>query len=334
MRGRKAGVALVAGLLALGLVLGATAQSGRSAQVVNLKIAYGLAGDPAAVGEAVAFARLRREKGIATQVTNLASPGAAVAAVVRGDADIGITGLNTATQAINQGAPLKAFLLARQRNEWLFVGNTRTVSALRGKRVGYQAPGTETEAFARVVLRRAGVGPRDVEMTALPGSPNRASALIAGRLDGAWVEYVDYVRVLRRQRNLHVLSLARNLVKFSALNVYITTVDYLQDNRALLQRFVRGTLDGYDTLYKPGGRNAWLRIAKATVLEDDSSAFVRRVYDNYRRIRFWPERKKPVTRAQWLNRVSFWLSNGIADSVPTFTRVWDLSLWNRAARAK
>ncbi|MBA2642876.1 MAG: ABC transporter substrate-binding protein [Actinobacteria bacterium] len=318
--------------LALALVAGGAAggSTGDRSQAPTLRV--GLFGtlDEGKIGDQLAFDTLRRKTGITAQYSTFVSPQAVVVAVTRGDVDIGISGLHSTVQAIAQGAPLRALAVVKQTNEWVFVSNTPTVAELRGKKVGYQTPGTETHAFAKVLLARVGV--RDAELIAVPGSPNRAAALVGGVLDAAWLNYVDFIRVVREKPALRALASARSLVPFSALQVIVVSESYLESHRALLTKVLPKLLLGYELLYEPAGRVRWLARARATVFTA-TPADATRVYENYRRIHLWPRVKSPVTRAQWESRVLFWLAGGIVESVPSFERVWDLSFWRAAARA-
>jgi NitT/TauT family transport system substrate-binding protein len=321
-------------IVCVALAAGAAARAGdeRSGQTTTLRVGYAFGIDAAAIGDRVAFARLRRTRRIAAELSDLGAAQPALAALLRGDVDMGIFGLHSSVNAIRQGAPIRAVLAVRPVNEWLFVSTTRTVAELRGKRVGHQAPGTETQAFARVVLRRAGLDDDDVQLLAVPGSPNRAAALIGGRLDATWLEYVDYRRILRQRRDLRVLARARRLVPFSALQVLVVTEEYLREHRPLLRRVVAGLLDGYERLYTLAGRREFVAAARP-VIQDESDAFIRSVYAYYKQIRFWPRRARPVTSRQWQGRVRFWAQNQMVQTpVPAFSRVWDLSFWRQAAR--
>ena len=98
-----------------------------------------------------------------------------------------------------------------------------------------------------------------------------------------------------------------------------------------MRRLVRGMLDGYGSMYTAEGRQRWIAKARAGVFKDEP-ALAARVYENYRRLKLWPRRTEPVTKAQWESRVLFWLAGDVVESVPSFERVWDLSLWRAAAR--
>ena len=284
------------GVLALAVGGASTGARGASEQTPTLRVGFFGTFDEATIGDQLAFEALRRNTGIRAQYSTFVSPQAAVVAITRGDVDIGVVGIHSTVQAISQGAPLRALALAKQANEWVLVSNTATVGELRGKKVGYQTPGTETHAFSKVVLKRAGV--RDAQLIAVPGSPNRAAALVAGVLDAAWLNYVDFVRLVREKKGFRALVSARNLVPFSAVQAIVVSESYLQSNRALLRKAIPGLLVGYESLYQSAGRTRWLARARNTVFQaspDDAG----RVYENYRRIGNWPRVVKPLTKEQW-----------------------------------
>ena len=58
--------------------------------------------------------------------------GPTYACTLTGDVDIGLTGLHSTVQAINQGAPLRVLAAVKQSNEWVFVSNTRTIGGRSG----------------------------------------------------------------------------------------------------------------------------------------------------------------------------------------------------------
>jgi ABC-type nitrate/sulfonate/bicarbonate transport system substrate-binding protein len=317
-------------LCLLALVPGEPATGARDsgAQARTIRVGFFGTLDEALIGDQLAFETLQRRTGIRARYSLFASPQAAVVAVTRGDVDLGVVGIHSTVQAIAQGAPLRALVVAKQTNEWVFVSSTPTIGELRGKRVGYQTPGTETHAFSKVLLAREGV--RDAVLVAVPGSPNRAAAVAGGVLSAAWLNYVDFIRLTRERRGVRALASARSLVPFSAVQAVVVSESFLRSNRPLVRRVVEGLLVGYDQLYSRSGRARWLARARSTVFSS-APGDASRVYENYRRIGFWPRTAKPLTRAQWQGRVLFWIAGDIVESVPDFNRVWDLTFWRAAA---
>jgi ABC-type nitrate/sulfonate/bicarbonate transport system substrate-binding protein len=322
----------IAGAVALGAATQGSAKPAKPAPA-TLRVGYAFAYDATSTGDRVAFSALRRKKNITAELTDLRTPTAATAALLRGDVDMICTGLQTSIQAISQGVPLKAILVARQVNEWVLVSNTTTLAGLRGKRVAFQAPKTEGEAFTKLVLRRAGLGTGDFTFTPILTSDTRTTALLAGRIDAAFLNYIDWLQI-RRQRpgQFHLLARAKNLMPYSAVLAWQVTESYLREHRALLQRFVTGMLDAYDNLYRPVGRRAFIARAKGDTLKTETNGVITAMYENYKKLGFWPHRTKPVTKKQWRSRVQFWVRNGMVDADAPFNRLWDLSLWRTSAK--
>jgi ABC-type nitrate/sulfonate/bicarbonate transport system substrate-binding protein len=323
---------VLAGALTLGLAQ-TSASSARPAPT-TLRVGYAFAFDGTSTGDRVAFNRIRRSTGITAQLSDMRTSPAAAAALIRGDLDMICTGLQVSIQAIQQGAPLKAILVARQVNEQLFVSNTRTLAGLRGKRVSFQAPRTEGEAFTKILLRRGGVDYSDVHPTPIVGSESRMTALLAGKIDATALNYVDWLQLKReRPGAFHILSRMRKLMPYSAMLAWFVTDSYLRSHRAQLQRFVTRMTDAYDWLYTPAGRRAFIARAKGDTLKDVPNSIISAMYTNYKQIGFWPHRRKPVTAAQWRSRVQFWVRNDIVDADAPFNRLWNLTFWRAAAKS-
>jgi ABC-type nitrate/sulfonate/bicarbonate transport system substrate-binding protein len=299
----------------------------------TLKVGYAFAFDGTSTGDRVAFSRLNRTKGISSELTDLRTAQAAAAALLHGDVDMISTGLQVSIQAIQQGAPLKAILVARQVNEQLFVSNTTTIAGLRGKRVSFQAPKTEGEAFTKLLLKRGGLSYSDITPTPIIGSESRMTALLAGKIDATFLNYVDWLQLKRaKPRTFHVLYRMRRLMKYSAMLAWFVTDSYLQSHKPLLQRFVTGMTDAYDWLYTPAGKRAFVARAKSDTLKGVPSSIINEMYKNYKQVGFWPHRRKPVTKAQWQSRTQFWVRNGIVDADAPFNRLWNLTFWRTAAK--
>ena len=328
VKGRTVQIVVLLAALAALAVNAATAAS-----TVTIRVGSFGTFDETSVADQLAFEQIARKNGIKSTITTFGTPQAAVVAVTRGDIDIGIVGIHTTSRAIAEGAPLRTILGAQMTNEWVFVSSTPDVASLRGKTIGYQTPGTETQAFAAVLLRRAGIKTSEVKLVAVPGSPNRAIALMNGQLDAAWLNYVDFLRVVREAPRFRALTSARNLVPFSALRAFVVTDSYLEANRPRLQKIVNTLLASYESMYTAEGKSRWLKRAKATVFKDDP-ALADRVYANYRRIKIWPHRSQFVTKPQWESRSLFWLAGDVVDGVPTYERMWDMSLWRAAAKTR
>lgn len=119
----------------------------------------------------------------------IASSPAVTAAMLGGDADMGLTGGEGMIRAFVQGT-----------SEFVFIGGVKNVLThsilakapirkpedLRGKKIGVNRIGSNPHYFAVQALKRAGLDPsRDVTMIQSGGAPETLVALVSGSLDAA-----------------------------------------------------------------------------------------------------------------------------------------------------
>jgi ABC-type nitrate/sulfonate/bicarbonate transport system substrate-binding protein len=300
-----------------------------------LQVGYAFAYDTNAVADRIAFGRLRRRTGIAIRIRELGGVGNTVVALVRGEVQLATVPYSTAIRAVDEGAHLRVVLGANMASDFVLVARPGidSVAALRGRRIGFDQPGLDGETLVREALAGADVPTSDVKLSALGEPRARADALAAGKVDAAVLDEVDYQRLLARGESLVVLARLSDVRPRSAQTVWVVSQSYEQAHRALLQRVVNGLLDGYAFVYTPAGGRAWIALARRSVLKGPDAAVAPRIYDFYRRTRFWPLRDRPVTPAQHARTVRFWVQADELKGPVPFARVWDSSFWRRAAAA-
>ena len=300
-----------------------------------LDVGYAFAYDAGDVGDRVAFARLRSRTGIQLRVRELGSVANAVVALVRGDVQMATMPYSTAIRAADEGAHLRVVLGAKMVPELVLAGrgDVASIGELRGRRVAFDALGTDGETLVRRALARDGVPAAGVTLTPLDTSGSRAAALASGRVDAAVLEEVDYTRLRAQGEPVTVLARLSDLRPRSTQTVWVVSQDYERTHRKLLARIVDGLLDGYAFLYTPAGGQAWLERARRSALDDDEPIVAKRLYAFYRRMRFWPQRDEPVTPQQHLRTARFWVETRQLDGVVPFARVWDARFWREARYA-
>ena len=104
----------------------------------------------------------------------------------RGDVDVGLSALHSTEPAINQGAPLNALARCGDGERMGVRLGRPDVRKRCGDGVGYQTPGTETRAYASVLLRRAGViGDDDDRRSGLTEQGDRPVQLVCSPAPGS-----------------------------------------------------------------------------------------------------------------------------------------------------
>ena len=325
---------VLAAILALALIAAAACGGGGGASTDReLRVGYAYGFDAGDVGDRVAFRELEREKGIRASFQEMGGGRNVVIAVERGDIDVGNLVLLDAIRAVDQGVDLKAILVSNQVAEFVLVAanGVTSVEGLKGKTIAFGGQGDQTNALASLLLQQAGVAESDVGLVALPESTNRATALLAGRIDAAVIEFVDYLRISSQKPGFEILGSTKETSPFPINTVYVVSGDFARKNPELVQDLVSGLLDGYERLYGPEGGKDWKAEAKATALEGESDALVAKVYAFYRDVGFWPRRTGLVARADYDRGTEFWVETGQLERGVPFDRVWDLSFWRKAA---
>ena len=117
-----------------------------------------------------------------------------VTAFQAGQLDAGTISFPALVAAVHAGIDARAVAtlvqVNKEDNEGAFValadGPVRSVTDLKGKRVGYYGPNTISEYWVRSAMARAGLNPREVSFVALP-PPAQEQALRNRQIDVAWL---------------------------------------------------------------------------------------------------------------------------------------------------
>lgn len=256
----------------------------------GLRVAYASALDPNDVADQFGLQAAK------AKVQTLNDDSAVVAGLLRKSIDVGNVDYDAAMKAKATGVPIKVIYVSQTKPEFVFVSRPEigSLAQLAGKRVGYQAPGSQTEIFARNLIREKAPGAYGkVKFLALAESSRRAQALAAKRLDGTSVEAINLAQ-LRKQGGYHELGTWADLSGQAGSvlgTAWITTEPFYNQNKARLTAFVKALQRGYDRFYtdKPG----WLALAKKTLPDVDQS-LLPGVYDTYKKQQMYPRAGSPA----------------------------------------
>jgi NitT/TauT family transport system substrate-binding protein len=134
-------------------------------------------------------AGLFRKHNLEFPLVFIASSPAVTAAMLGGDAEIGLTGGEGMIRAYIQGATEFVFIGAVKNvltHSILAKAPIRKPEDLKGKKIGINRIGSNPHYFAVQALKRAGLdGARDVTLIQSGGAPETLAALISGGIDAA-----------------------------------------------------------------------------------------------------------------------------------------------------
>lgn len=289
---------------------GATAAEGgeeSAASTEGLQVAYASDLDPNDIADQIGV------QAAGAEITALTEDSAVVAGLTQGDFQIGNIDVTAAIKAIQGGVPLKIVYVAQNTPEFVMVTQPEITefSQLEGAQVAYHSPGSLTEILQRELVRQNVPELEEtIEWTVLPESPNRATAMVAERIDATTLEFLDVV-ALQEQGEFTVLGSWGDLEGESAnalATAWVVTEEYLESDRATVVEFLGHIQDGYDSFYDD--KEGWLALAAELIPDVDEGA-LDQAYDYYTEVDMYPTGDTaPITEERWAGLDTFFRQIG------------------------
>ena len=227
--------ALLLMMLTLGFLCGGEAQAQK-----KVRFAYPSSADMGDIPSLLAWEQLKKQ-GIEVIPTFFPKTDLAVQAVVAGEADMGSAAGIAVVKAVESGMNIR--IIGEQvRNEWQLVTpvSFKDPKQLDGKRVGYHAPITVTEALVKWMANHYKITPN---WMIIPGSEVRAEALMRGQLDATPAEIGDVLNILQaKPGQFHVLISYAKIFPQLIGSMYFARADYVQKNAAIVESVLEAIL--------------------------------------------------------------------------------------------
>jgi NitT/TauT family transport system substrate-binding protein len=264
-------------MLTLGFLWGAEAQAQK-----KVRFAYPSSADMGDIPSLLAWEQLKKQ-GIEVIPTFFPKTDLAVHAVVAGEADIGSAAGIAVIKAVESGMNLR--IIAEQvRNEWQLVTpvSLKDPKQLDGKRVGYHAPITVTEALVKWMANHYKITPN---WMIIPGSDVRAEALMRGQLDATPAEIADVLNILNaKPGQFHVLiSYAKTFPQLIG-SMYFARTDYVQKNTAVVESVLEAILKAHRSAEESP---ALIKENALRLLPETKPALIDATATTYKELRIW-----------------------------------------------
>lgn len=264
-------------VISAGVILGTEAQAQK-----KVRFAYPSSADMGDIPSLLAWEQLKKQ-GIEVVPTFFPKTDLAVQAVVAGEADIGSAAGIAVVKAVESGMNLR--IIAEQvRNEWQLVTpvSFKDPKQLDGKRVGYHAPITVTEALVKWMAQHYKITPN---WMIIPGSDVRAEALMRGQLDATPAEIGDVLNILSaKPGQFHVLiSYAKTFPQLIG-SMYFARADYVQKNGAMVESVLEAILRAHRSAEE---RPASVKENALRLLPETKPELVDAIASTYKELRIW-----------------------------------------------
>ncbi len=134
--------------------------------------------------------RTAQSEGLRIELLTFRGGSGLAQALASDSVDVALMALGTVVNLLDTGHEVRVFYggLSRADNEWFAQPGIGSWMDVRGRRFGISQPGGFFEAMTRHVLRKHGLeAGRDVHLVPVGGSPTALQALVAGRVDVAFL---------------------------------------------------------------------------------------------------------------------------------------------------
>jgi NitT/TauT family transport system substrate-binding protein len=248
----------------------------------KVRVAYPSSADMGDIPSLLAWEQLKGQ-GIEVIPKFFPKTDLAVQAVVAGEADIGSAAGIAVVKAVESGMNLR--IIAEQvRNEWQLVTpvSFKEPKQLDGKRVGYHAPITVTEALVKWMANHYKITPT---WMIVPGSDVRAEALMRGQLDATPAEIADVLNILQsKPGQFHVLiSYAKTFPQLIG-SMYFARADYVQKNTAMVESVLEAILKSHRAAEE---RPTVIKENAVRLLPETKPALVDAIAATYKELQIW-----------------------------------------------
>ena len=264
-------------VLAFGLALTSPAQAQK-----KVRFAYPSSADMGDVPSLLAWEQLKKQ-GIEVVPTFFPRTDLAVQAVVAGEVDIGSAAGIAVIKAVESGMNVRV-IGEQVRNEWQLVTpvSLKDPKQLDGKRVGYHAPITVTEALVKWMAQHYKITPN---WLIIPGSDVRAEAIMRGQLDATPAEIVDVLNILNaKPGQFHVLISYAKIFPQLIGSMYFARADYLQKESAAVESVMEALLRAHRNAEE---RPASVRENALRLLPETKPELIDAIAASYKELRIW-----------------------------------------------
>ena len=268
-------------VLLLVLTLGLIGSRDAHAQK-KVRFAYPSSADMGDIPSLLAWEQLKKQ-GIEVVPTFFPKTDLAVQAVVAGEADMGSAAGIAVVKAVESGMNVR--IIGEQvRNEWQLVTpvSLKDPKQLDGKRAGYHAPITVTEALVKWMAQHYKINPN---WMIIPGSDVRAEALMRGQLDATPAEIGDVLNILSaKPGQFHVLiSYAKTFPQLIG-SMYFARADYVQKNSATVESVLEAILRTHRSAEE---RPASIKENALRLLPETKPELIEATAAAYKELRIW-----------------------------------------------
>jgi NitT/TauT family transport system substrate-binding protein len=217
------------------------------------RVRYGLPTAPPAITTVGAYFALEngffKEEGLDVEIIPYNGAVMAVRALLSRDAEIVMTGGDTAFLAQANGAPIKIISspVSKGTDSVVADRSIETFKDLSGKQYAIANPGDTSHVTAKILAERNGISPDSIEFVAIGGPADRARALLSQKVNASTMTILILQPILEAidKGEVKVLTTLSKEFPDLPLAYNITRDDVVKDQGPLVTKFLKAEIKGY-----------------------------------------------------------------------------------------
>ncbi len=254
------------------------AASTAPAQLTKIKFATGGSPpDPAFITAYIARdAGIFKKNGLDVDVQSVQGDQLVTAALVSGDIQFGEIGVAAGMAAVAQGGNLKFLVAGTPKLDALLAAKgLKDPKELQGKAFGISAPGSVSDASARLALQKLGVDISKVDFLPIGGIGNRAKAINAGQVAASGLPSLVTAQLQKTTQGVNVLASYADVLPDFMYVANMATTDYMQGHQKETAAFVKSIVEASRYLHTNQSESAQImaKVVPEATAEDIKAAY-------------------------------------------------------------
>jgi NitT/TauT family transport system substrate-binding protein len=254
-----------------------------------------------------------------------------VQALLANQADLAGQGTDELILGAAEGADLVGFASTKDKMDYVMVvgADINSVQDLAGKTIGMSGPAGFDTLLARATVRQAGMNLEDVNFVQIGGSPDRAAALLTGRIDAAVVFIPDWNELALRTDEIKSLLYMTEVLPGAAKSLVFAKREWLEANPEVALAVACANLEAFEWFAQDKQRFIDYTIERVPGVTEEALDVT---YDELIELDMYPLNPDDLLRLDGIQAVAdSMLENGDIQNPVDATQIIDRSFLEEAA---
>lgn len=254
-----------------------------------------------------------------------------VQALLANQAELAGQGTDELILGAAEGADLVAFASTKDKMDYVMVvgSDITSVEDLAGRTIGMSGPAGFDTLLARATVRQAGMNLDDVNFVQIGGSPDRAAALLTGRIDAAVVFIPDWNELAGRTDEVKSLLYMSDVLPGAAKSLVFAKREWLEANPEVAVAIACANLEAFEWFAQDKQRFIDYAMERVPGITEEATSVT---YDELIELDMYPLNPDDLLRLEGIQAVAdAMLENGDIQNPVDAAQIVDRSFLEEAA---